>query len=138
MRERVGVERLSKSDPFVKKDHQVLRNFEVSTIFNYIQSSLSSNKKKKHLTLLVKNLKQLENRYETSFQLMRKQNQTLMKVVMQLNIHVEKLTQFNKNQHQFYEKELVNNIFMPYQELCRMWTKINNSDKERKELLSFF
>ena len=55
---------------------------------------------------------------------------------MQLNIHVEKLTQFNKNQHQFYEKELVNSIFMPYQELCRMWTKINNSDKERKELTS--
>eukprot|EP00347_Sterkiella_histriomuscorum_P007507 403348656 len=138
VRERVGVERLSKFNPFIKQEHQVFNNFEVQKLYNYIQLAKDSNIKKKELTKLIINLRRVENRYETSFQLLNKQNDLLIKICNQLNVHVEKLTQFNINQHQFYEKTLFEQIYQPFLDLRKLEEKIENSEKERKDLLNFY
>lgn len=65
-------------------------------------------------------------------------NHTLEKVMNELNIHVEKLTNFNIKQHSFYERELTQNIYGPFQELKKLQEKIEFSDKERKDLLAFY
>jgi len=65
-------------------------------------------------------------------------NRNLEKVMNELNIHVEKLTNFNIKQHSFYEKELIEKIYGPFNELKKMQEKIEFSDKERKDLFLFY
>ncbi|CDW77271.1 UNKNOWN [Stylonychia lemnae] len=144
VRERVGVQRMSRFDPFLKQDHQIFNNFDVQTLYSLINQAQSSNIKKKELTKLILNLRRVENRYETSFQLLAKQNELLQRIMAQMNLHVEKLVQFNKKQHHFYEKILMQDIYNPFLELTKLQKKIGGPESEnqdqlnKKDLLSFY